>query len=100
MSTGPLDPQSLAALNPGALWLTPLASVAIDDEEYIRPASLHEQPPWVRDAALVSQRARAALERVRIVLVDTLRYWDHQCHSIAIGNASISIDASGSYRRR
>lgn len=99
MNAGALDPQSTPALHPVLLWPAPLASVAIDEEEFLRPATLREQPAWARDRALISARARAVLERVRSILVTALGYWDHQRHRITVGSATISIDASGSYRR-
>ena len=90
--------ESLAALSNAALWPAPVTP-PVDDEEFVRPATLREQPAWVRDAAHVSQRARAMLERARIAVVTVLAYWDHQKHSIAINGTTLSVDASGCYRR-
>ena len=98
MNARALDAQS-AALASSTIAAAPLGSAVVDDEEYVRPATLREQPAWVRDAVLLSTRARALLERVRVVLVAVLNYWDHEGRHISIGGTQLHIDASGSYRR-
>lgn len=86
------------ALAGSSIATAPLSAL-VDEEEFVRPATLREQPAWVRDAVLLSARARTLLERVRVVIVGVLSYWDHERRRITIGGSQISIDASGSYRR-
>lgn len=59
-----------------------------------------DHPKWVRDAAGISQRARAIIARLAPVRLRVLGFWDHQVRAISIGAASLSVDASGSYRLR
>ena len=70
----------------------------ISEDELETPALPREHPKWVRDAAAVSQRARALIARMRPILVRVLTFWDHTTRSIGIGGQRVEVDASGSYR--
>ncbi len=57
-----------------------------------------DHPAWPKDGASISQRARAALARLRPVVMRVLSFWDHRLRSIAVAGRRVGIDISGSYR--
>ncbi len=77
---------------------TPVGNVDPDDRWGNGPALPADHPAWARDALSISQRARALLARIKPVVVRVVAFWEHRVKSIAIGNRTLSIDASGSYR--
>lgn len=78
----------------GAAPVAPL----LPDDELETPPLPREHPKWVKDALLVSHRARQLLERVKPVAVRVLTFWDHAVRGISIGNRRLTVDPSGSYR--
>jgi len=89
--------------NPAAVRRTPLLRTAAvlpaaGDEDFETPALPREHPPWARDAAAVSTRARRLLEQLRPIVVRVLSFWDHHARAVLVGGGRLSIDASGSYR--
>ncbi len=76
-----------------------LAPLAIDpDERYDGPALPSDHPAWLRDAVSISQRARALLAALKPVVIHVIGVWEHRVRSIVIGDRSMKVDASGSYR--
>ncbi|MDQ2680089.1 MAG: hypothetical protein M3Y21_03580 [Candidatus Eremiobacteraeota bacterium] len=72
---------------------------AVSEAELETPLLPHDHPKWVKDALTVSQRAREVISRLRPIAVQIMTFWDHRIRSILVGNARISVDPSGSYRR-
>jgi hypothetical protein len=72
----------------------------IDPDE--RPGGGHalpsDHPAWMRDSLSLSGRARALLARIQPVVVRTIACWEHRVRSIAIGDRTLRVDTSGSYR--
>jgi hypothetical protein len=96
------DPQSVALAatlaQTQALLAEPIAPLD-PDEGWRGGSSLpNDHPAWMRDTVSVSQRARALLARIAPVAVRVIAFWEHRVKSIAIGNRTLSVDASGSYR--
>ena len=83
-----------------ALGLTrsgPIVS-AVADVEMETALLPHDHPKWVKDALIVSQRARELLVRIKPVVVQILTFWDHRICSIVVGDRNLNVDPSGSYR--
>jgi hypothetical protein len=76
----------------------PLALGLDPDERFGGHALPRDHPAWMRDTLSISQRTRALLGRLKPVALKVVAYWEHRVRSIAIGNARLSVDASGSYR--
>jgi hypothetical protein len=76
------------------------AVAAIDSDEMWRGGSSlpSDHPAWMRDVVSISQRARALLVKLEPVAIRVIAFWEHRVRSIAIGNQTVSVDASGSYR--
>jgi len=78
----------------------PAAIAAIlPDEDFDTALLPREHPKWVKDAMLVSMRARQLLARIKPVALRVLSFWDHAVRTVVLGgNRSVSVDSSGSYR--
>jgi cation transport regulator ChaC len=72
---------------------------AVPDVELETSMLPRDHPQWVKDTLSVSNRAREVLARLKPVFVKILTFWDHRVRSIFVGNARVSVDPSGSYRR-
>jgi len=70
----------------------------IADEEFELDRLPREHPRWVKDALAISQRARVLLTRLKPLAVRVLTFWDHHVRGLRVGNRSLSVDGSGSYR--
>ncbi len=68
------------------------------DERFGGHALPRDHPAWMRDTLSISQRTRALLGKLKPVALKIISQWEHRVRSIAIGNARLSVDASGSYR--
>ncbi len=97
------DAQAAAAANAPAIRIgTPFAPPIepIDPDE--RSGSGHalpsDHPAWMRDSLSISGRARALLAKIQPAVVRTIAFWEHRVRSIAIGDRTLRVDASGSYR--
>jgi len=77
------------------------APIGIDDEDdFARPTTLREVPPWPRDIIGLSQRARRVLDSLRFSTVVVIGYFDHVRRAISIGDRTLTVDAAGCYRLR
>lgn len=72
---------------------------AVPDVELETSLLPRDHPPWVTDTLSVSNRARELLGRLKPVIVRILTFWDHRVRSVFVGDARVSIDPSGCYRR-
>lgn len=72
---------------------------AVPDVELETSLLLRDHPQWVKDTLSVSNRARELLARLKPVIVRILTFWDHRVRSVFVGDARVSIDPSGCYRR-
>ena len=70
----------------------------VPDDELETPPLPREHPKWVKDALLVSHRAKQLLDRIRPIAMHVLTFWDHAVRAITVGNRRITVDPSGSYR--
>lgn len=88
----------LALFTPSSAQATAIAPIVPDDELETAPLP-REHPKWVRDALLISHRARQLLGRIKPVAVRILSFWDHAIRSVRVGeNREVSVDSSGSYK--
>ncbi|MBV9271989.1 MAG: hypothetical protein JO165_12925 [Candidatus Eremiobacteraeota bacterium] len=93
-----VEPDSSLAVFTPAAHAAGIAAIVPDDELETTPLP-REHPKWVRDALLVSQRARQALSRIEPAIVRVLSFWDHAIRSVRLGgNRSLTVDSSGSYK--
>lgn len=97
MAPSRVEYESLTNAYIGAAGSAAIAPLLPDDELETVPLP-REHPKWVKDALLVSQRARQLLERVKPIAIRVMAFWDHAVRGIAIGNRRVTVDASGSYR--
>jgi hypothetical protein len=94
-----VDPEINPALYPQPALAAPVGALPhISEDELETPPLPREHPKWVRDAAAVSQRARAMIAKLQPLMVRVLTFWDHHVRSIRVGGQSLEVDASGSYR--
>ncbi len=103
--SGRIDPDAQSAvvaqnLPPAGQSAAFPAVAAIDPDETWRGGSSlpSDHPAWMRDVVSVSQRARALFVKLKPVAVRVIAFWEHRVRSIVVGNRTVSVDASGSYR--
>jgi hypothetical protein len=58
-----------------------------------------EHPRWARDRFTVSAATKALIDRLKPLALRVFGFWDHRVHSLALDEATIGIDACGSYHR-
>ena len=97
------DPQTTAALAANVNQMPNVLSapvLPIDPDDAWRGGSSlpNDHPAWMRDTLSLSQRARALLASVKPVVVRVIAFWEHRVKSVAVGNRTLTVDASGSYR--
>lgn len=71
---------------------------AVADVELETAPLPHDHPKWVKDALLLSHRAKELIARIPPVVVRILTFWDHRVRSVAVEDRALEIDSSGSYR--
>ncbi len=76
----------------------PIAPSLDPDERFGGHALPRDHPAWMRDTLSISQRTRVLLGKLKPVALKIISFWEHRVRSIAIGNARLSVDSSGSYR--
>lgn len=97
-----LEAQSVA---PNALDLTPNAPqtplvppVMLDADFELGSRLPGDHPAWARDRLSLSHRARALVAGLATAAVRTVNAWDHRVRAILIGQRTLCVDGSGSYR--
>jgi hypothetical protein len=75
-----------------------VAPVTLDPDDDVANRLPRDHPRWKNDALTVSQRARAMFQKLKPVAIRVVQFWEHRVRSISIGNRTLSVDASGSYR--
>lgn len=97
-----LEPQGVS---PNALELTPTAlatplvpPVMLDADIELGSRLPGDHPAWARDRLSLSHRARMLVAGVVTAAVRTVNAWDHRVRAILIGQRTLCVDGSGSYR--
>ena len=57
-----------------------------------------EHPRWARDRFTVSAATKALIDRLKPLALRVFGFWDHRTHRLTLEDATIGIDACGSYR--
>jgi hypothetical protein len=58
-----------------------------------------DHPRWARDRFTVSAATKALVDRIKPLALRVFGFWDHRVHRLTLDDATIGVDACGSYRR-
>jgi len=71
----------------------------VEDAEHAYPAVLLPagHPPWTRDVAALTRRARAALAELPRVVIRVMGFWEHPRREALVDGRRVTVDAAGTY---